>query len=182
MPEPAASNRDQPEHANAGAGANTHDGFWRRRVVRPIIAQLTQGITPDRLAITCGAAVAGGLFPFIGATTVLCFVAALVFRLNQPIIHVLNQLLWPVQVAMVAVYVQVGAWIYGQPAIPFEVAEVKRLFLESQAEFWSRFGWLGVHAFTAWAISVPLLLGGTFYLTRPVLRRLAARSRPTGAQ
>lgn len=148
-------------------------GFWQRRVVAPLLAQLTQGVTPDRIALTLGVGLAGGLFPLIGATTVICFLAAVVLKLNQPIIHVFNQLLWPAQVGMIAVYVKLGAWIYGQPAIPFEPAEVKRLFLESQAEFWARFGWLGVHAVTAWACTVPLLVGVTYYLSRPALRRLA---------
>ena len=36
-----------------------------------------------------------------------------------------------------------------------------------------KFGMVGVHAFTAWIISFPLIAGATYYATRPALRRLA---------
>lgn len=147
--------------------------FFRRRIVGPITAQLTQGITPDRIAFTLGLGVALSLFPFLGFTTILCFVVAAALKLNQPIIQILNQLLWPVWIPMVAVYIKAGAAIYGAPAMPFDPVEVSRLFLTSQVEFWTKFGMVGVHAFTAWIISVPLIAGATYYATRPALRRLA---------
>jgi len=57
--------------------------------------------------------------------------------------------------------------------MPFDPVEVSRLFLSSQVEFWAKFGMVGVHAFTAWIISIPLIAGATYYATRPALRRLA---------
>lgn len=149
-------------------------GFWQRRVVQPIAAQLTQGITPDRIALTLGVGLACGIFPFLGFTTALCFVAAAALRLNQPIIHVVNQLLWPVQLALIPVYVKLGAALYGTEALPFDPHEVTRVFLASQREFWSRFGLMGLHALSAWALSLPLLVGGVWLVTRPILHRLAS--------
>jgi len=153
--------------------ADPKPSFFRRRIVDPITAQLTQGITPDRIAFTLGLGVALSLFPFLGFTTILCFVVAAALKLNQPIIQILNQLLWPVWIPMVAVYIKAGAAIYGAPAMPFDPVEVSRLFLSSQVEFWAKFGMVGVHAFTAWIISFPLIAGATYYATRPALRRLA---------
>jgi hypothetical protein len=152
--------------------------FWRRHVVQPVVAQLTQGVTPDRLALTFGVGLACGLFPFLGFTTALCFVAAAVLQLNQPVIHVVNQLLWPVQLALIAVYVRWGAALYGAPALPFDAAEVTRLFFASQREFWARFGLVGLHAFTAWLLTVPLVVPVVYFATRPLLRALAARLPP----
>ena len=154
--------------------AEPKSSFFRRRIVAPITAQLTQGITPDRIAFTLGLGVALSLFPFLGFTTILCFLVAAALKLNQPIIQILNQLMWPVWIPMVAVYIKVGAANYGAPAMPFDPAEVSRLFLTSQGEFWAKFGMVGVHAFTAWIIIVPLIAGVTYYATRPALRRLAS--------
>jgi uncharacterized protein (DUF2062 family) len=148
-------------------------------VVGPILAQFTQGVTADKIALTLAAGFVGGVFPFLGLTTLLCFLAAVALRLNQPIIHVVNQLLWPVQLAGIPIYVALGQNLYGAPPIPVDPAEVARLFSEAPREFWARFGWMGVHAFTAWLISVPLLGLAIYAGTRPVLRRLARRSRPT---
>ncbi|HLP24428.1 MAG TPA: DUF2062 domain-containing protein [Acidobacteriota bacterium] len=149
-------------------------GFWQRRIVQPIVAQLTQGITPDRIALTLGVGLACGVFPFLGFTTALCFIAAAAFGLNQPIIHVLNQLLWPVQLALIPVYVRLGAALHGAEALPFDPPEVSRVFFASQREFWSRFGLMGLQALTAWLLSLPLLVGGTWLAARPILRRLAS--------
>lgn len=149
--------------------------FWQRRVVTPLLTQLRQGATPDGLALTAAVGLACGVFPFLGFTTGLCFLAALALRLNQPVIHVINQLLWPVQLALIAVYVKFGAALFGAEALPFDVAEVQRVFRESQAEFWARFGLMGLHALAAWLLTVPLIVGTAYCTLRPVLRRLSRR-------
>lgn len=149
--------------------------FWQRRVVGPLAAQLRQGATPDGLALTSAVGLACGVFPFLGFTTGLCFLAALVLRLNQPVIHVINQLLWPVQLALIAVYVRAGAWLFGAEALPFDPTEIQRVFWASQAEFWSRFGLMGLHALTAWLITVPIIVGVAYFVLRPVLHRLTPR-------
>ncbi|MBX3737653.1 MAG: DUF2062 domain-containing protein [Candidatus Didemnitutus sp.] len=159
---------------------SSRPNFWQRRVAQPIVAQLTQGITPDRIALTLGVGLACGVFPFLGFTTALCFVAAAALRLNQPIIHVVNQLLWPVQLALIPVYVKLGAALYGAKTLPFDPQEVSRVFVASQHEFWSRFGLMGLHALSAWLLSVPFLVGCVWLATRPLLQRLASgrASRP----
>lgn len=150
-------------------------GFWQRRVVGPVVAQLTQGVTPDRLALTLGAGLACGMFPFLGFTTGLCFVVAAAWRLNQPLIHVVNQLLWPVQLAGIPLYVAFGQQLYGAPPLPVDPTEIARVFREAPREFWTRFGLMGLHALTAWLLTVPVLVGATYWGTRPVLRRLASK-------
>jgi uncharacterized protein (DUF2062 family) len=47
--------------------------FWQRRVRDPIVLQLTQGITPEKIALTVAIGSAIGLFPIIGTTSLLCF-------------------------------------------------------------------------------------------------------------
>jgi len=149
-------------------------GFWQRRIVQPVVAQLTQGITPDRIALTLGVGLACGVFPFLGFTTALCFVVAAALRLNQPLIHVVNQLLWPVQLALIPVYVRLGAALFGPAPLPFDPHEVAHVFVASQREFWSRFGLMGLQALAAWLLSLPLLVGGVWLVARPILRRLAS--------
>lgn len=162
----------------AATNGTARPSFWQRRIVQPIVAQLTQGITPDRIALTLGVGLACGVFPFLGFTTALCFAAAAALRLNQPLIHVVNQLLWPVQLALIPVYVRLGASLFGAEALPFDPQEVSRVFLASQSEFWSRFGLMGLHALIAWLLSMPLLVGATWLATRPILRRLASARVP----
>ena len=58
------------------------ESFWKRRVVTPLIAQLKQGVTPEKLALTVALGLVLGIFPILGATTLLCGAAAIALRLK----------------------------------------------------------------------------------------------------
>lgn len=154
-----------------------HAPFWRRRLLNPLLALLIQGVTPDKHAATLAVGSLCSLFPFIGATTALNFCVGLWLRMNQPVLQTLNQLLWPVQVLMILVYVRIGEVIWRAPETDrFSIVEMVRAFGDlSLGEFLQRFGWAGVHAFTAWILTAPLLLAIVYFFFRPILRRLAFR-------
>jgi len=148
--------------------------FWKRRIGDPVRTLLTQGVTPDKLAATFGVGTAVSLFPFLGFTTTFNIGVGLWFRMNQPLLQVINYLLTPVHLLMILVYVHAGEWIWGATEDRFSVGELIATFRDaSLKEFIHRFGWAGIHAFTAWAISVPFIVGGLYYGLRPVMRRLA---------
>lgn len=149
--------------------------FWSRRLVAPITTLLTQGVAPDQVAATLAVGTACSLFPFLGFTSLLNLGVGLRLRMNQPILQTLNQLLGPVQLVMIVVYVRLGEWGWRVEATPFSVTEMLRAFhVAGWGEFLQRFGWAGIHAFTAWVLSVPLILPLVYYPLRPVLRRLAS--------
>lgn len=151
-------------------------GFWRRRVVAPLLAQLTQGVTPDKLALTLGVGTACSFFPFFGFTWLLNLGVGLALRMNQPILQTLNQLLGPVQLALILVYVRGGELLWGAGPSQFTIAEMLRIFREASfGDFLARFGWAGVYAFTAWACTVPFLIVAVTFAVRPALRRLARK-------
>lgn len=152
------------------------DSFWRRRVVLPLLAQLKQGATPERMALSVGVGTACSLLPFLGFTTVLNLGVGVWLKLNQPIMQVLNQLLGPLQLVMIVGYVRVGEVIWRAAPMPLSVGTLMKSFKDDPWVFLQRFGWTGVHAATAWLLSVPLIVGGIFYGLRPVLRKLAARA------
>jgi uncharacterized protein (DUF2062 family) len=154
--------------------APVRHGFWTRRVVDPLVAQLTQGVTPDKLAATLAVGTACSLFPFLGFTTLLNLGVGLWLRMNQPILQTFNQLLGPVQVALILVYVRAGEWLWRANESRFTITEVLRVFRDADlGEFLRQFGWAGIHAFTAWALTAPLLIGVLYYFLRPVMRHLA---------
>lgn len=148
--------------------------FWQRRVRDPIVVLFTQGITPDKVALTLAVGTACSLFPFLGFTSLFNLGVGLWLRLNQPILQTLNQLLGPVHLVMIVAYVRLGEWLWRMQDDRFTVAELLRVFREASfGEFLHRFGWAGVHAFTAWALTAPLLIVALYYGLRPALRRLA---------
>lgn len=151
-------------------------GFWQRRFVQPVLNQLTQGVTPDRIAATLAVGTVCSLLPFLGFTTLLNLGVGLALRMNQPILQALNQLLGPLQLALILGYVRAGEWLWGHSGGGFTVGDMIRQFSElSFLEFLQQFGWAGIHAFTAWALTSPVLAVMIYLTFRPVLRRAAAR-------
>ena len=149
-------------------------GFWRRRLIDPIRAQLTQGVTPDQMALTLGVGTACSLLPFLGFTSLLNLGVGLALRMNQPILQTLNQLLGPVQLVLILVHVRVGETLWGATGDRFTVGEMVRMFRDSSlTEFFARFGWAGIHALSAWLLLAPVLAAAVYFSVRPVLRRAA---------
>ncbi len=150
--------------------------FWQRWVSDPLVALFTQGITPDKVALTLGVGSVCSMFPFLGFTSLLNLGVGLRLRLNQPLLQTLNQVLGPVHLVMIVVYVRLGEWLWQAQDERFTISEMLRVFHEdSLGEFLHHFGWAGIHAFTAWAVTSPLLLAAVYYLSRPALRRLASK-------
>lgn len=149
--------------------------FWQRRLVDPLLALLTQGVTPDKLAATLAVGTTCSLFPFLGTTSLLNLGVGLWLKMNQPILQTLNQLLGPLHVIMILLYVRGGEILWrADEADRFAITEMITAFAElSFGDFLARFGWAGIHAFTAWALTAPFLLAVIYYPLRPVMQRLA---------
>lgn len=165
---------------NADAAEPPRPGFWRRRLIDPLVTLLTQGVTPDKLAATLAMGSVCSMFPFLGTTSALNLGVGLWLRMNQPILQTLNQLLGGVHLLMILVYVRLGEWLWRAPAEEkFSVREMISSFAElSLRDFLTQFGWAGLHALTAWALTAPLLLAAVYVPLRPVMRRLAQIRRP----
>jgi len=146
---------------------------WWQRIVFFLHTQLTQGTTPDRLALSIAVGTACSLVPFFGFTSLLNLGVGVALRLNQPVMQILNQVLGPLQLVLIIAYVRGGEKIWGAPPVPISVQVLTQSFRDDPGAFLQRFGWTGVHAATAWALSAPAIVAGLYYALRPGLRRLA---------
>jgi uncharacterized protein (DUF2062 family) len=148
--------------------------FWRERIVGLIVAQLIQGVTPEKIALTIALGVSLGIFPILGATTALCAIAGICFKLNQPIIQMMNWLISPLQLSSILVFVRIGEWMMRAPRVSFSVPELIQKFHEAPVKFFQQFGMTGVHGIVAWLFIAPFLAVVTYAVLVPPLRRLAA--------
>ena len=152
------------------------ESFWKRRLVRPLINQLRQGVTPDQLALTIALAVTLAIFPILGSTTILCGVAAWWLGLNQPIIHLVSNLAYPAQLALLIPSYRAGEWIFGTPRIPLSIPLLFRRFGEDWLKFLHDYGQLALQGIAFWCLYAPFVAVVLYYGTRPLLRRLARRA------
>lgn len=138
----------------------------------PIVLQLTQGITPEKIALTLAVGSALALFPILGTTTLLCFIVGLILRLNQPIIQLINQALWPVHVPVIFLCVHLGERIFGVRHAHFSIRQMNTLFWNEPARFFHDFGAVALHAIVAWAILAPFYIAAIYWLALPLMRSI----------
>ena len=92
--------------------AGNTEGFFQRRLVRPVIELLRQGVTPEKIALSIVFGVTLGVFPVLGSTTALCATAALAFRLNLPAIQLVNYFVYPLQIALLIPFFRLGEKLF----------------------------------------------------------------------
>ena len=151
----------------------TELSFWHRRIRTPLLALLTHGATPEKLASAIAWSFVCSLFPIFGTTTLLNASISIWRRLNLPLMQALNYGLTPLHVIMIVAYVRFGEWIWQVDDERFSVMEMISSFKElSFLDFLQNFGWAGAHACTAWALTAPLLFVIVYYPARLALRHL----------
>lgn len=169
--------------------------LWQRRVVNPIVAQLTQGITPEKIALTLAVGSACALFPILGTATLLCLVVGIVLRLNQPLIQLVNALCSVPHLLGVYGLIRLGDFIFGvtlgSPHSQLTIAEFITHRPHTFPNLWAillaiwrehglyahRFGAAALHALVAWVIVAPLWTLIVYRLVHPALSRAARRRR-----
>ncbi len=150
------------------------DGFWRRKVVRPLLDLLKHGVTPDKLALSIAVGATLAVFPALGTTTVLCALAALAFGLNLPAIQLVNYLAYPLQLILIIPFFRLGEALFRDHSthltFPLLTAAIKTGIWHAIVTLWTA-SW---HAMIAWAIIAPLAGAFLFLVLRILLRRAAA--------
>ena len=150
--------------------------FFRRRIARPIVELLRQGVTPEKIALSLALGVALGVFPVLGTTTALCALAAFVLRLNLPAIQIVNYFVYPLQIALLIPFFRLGERLFGAQHLPLSVAQI---LAAVHASFWgaARFLWTTTwHAMVVWCLVAPVFVGLAYAVLVPVLRRVVRRT------
>ena len=155
-----------------------HASRWQRQVIDPIALQMTQGITPEKIALTLAVGSALALFPIFGTTTLLCLLAGVILRLNQPIIQLVNMLCASIHFPVIVCLFRMGHWMYGVPYTHYGPGMLHHMldtFWEDPTRFFERFGVDAVHAIVAWAVIAPAWIIIVYFVGLPVLREVLRR-------
>jgi len=151
----------------------------KAKIGDPILEQLTQGLSPEKIALTVAVGLTIAVNPIVGTTTILCFAAAWALRLNQPIIQAINWSSYALQLLLIFPFIRLGEKIFG--AAP-ERRSLQELVALAKADTLETIRTLGAtigHAAVAWVLVAPLLTGAIYFGTRPIFRALARRAAAT---
>lgn len=131
------------------------------------MALIKGGISPEKISLgmTCGIVL--GIFPVLGATTILCGLVAIIFRLNLPATQLANYLVYPLQIMLIIPFFYLGGLLFQAEPLPLSAQELITLLrsdlLGTIGSFWSA----TLRAIVAWLLfSLPTFLILQFTLVR----------------
>jgi uncharacterized protein (DUF2062 family) len=149
--------------------------FLYRKFWLPVLGQLRQGSSPERLAWSVAAGATLSTFPILGTATLLCFIAGTTFKLNHVTLQAVNYLFTPAQLAAIPVLIWIGETLCGIPHITFNPVKIAEEFATDRPAFFQAYGASGLAGIVVWLVLAPILFFGIRALFLPILRRKAAR-------
>ncbi|MDA7632497.1 DUF2062 domain-containing protein [bacterium] len=151
------------------------ENYWARRIVRPIVTQLTQGVSIREITLTLALGSTLGVFPILGVTTILCFVAGYLLKLNQVILQAANWMVVWIHPVLLLLFVRLGERVVGAEAMPFVPTELVMEFNASPTAFMKRFGMTGLHGILGWSLIAPATFGFAYWQMSVLLRKVMNR-------
>jgi hypothetical protein len=131
-------------------------GFFYKKAVEPVVALIKQGISPEKISLGMACGIILGVFPVLGATTILCGMVAIIFRLNLPAIQLVNYMVYPLQLALLIPFFHLGDLLFQVEPLPFSAQELIALL---RSDLWGTiraFWGTTLHAIVAWLlVSLP---------------------------
>jgi uncharacterized protein (DUF2062 family) len=149
--------------------------FWRRRLVDPLVQQLTQGVSPEKIALTIAVGTALALFPILGTTTALCTAAGVTLGLNQPIIQGLNLVCGFIWIPLLVAFVRLGDFVTRTASPSLALPTLFAAFRHHPWQFFHRYGLTAWHGVLGWAIFAVLWVPLAYFIARPLLRVASRR-------
>ncbi len=131
-----------------------------------------QGASVERLTWAVVVALVTGIFPILGTTTIVALVAGYLFRLNQPVIHAVNLVCYPLHILLILPFVRFGEWLFGAGPVPFSIPEMLAIFKDSPARFFELYGMTCLYCIAAWGLVAPVLGAVLYPAMLPLVRKL----------
>ena len=149
------------------------DGFFQRRIVRPVLDLLRQGTTPEKIALSIAFGLVLGVFPSLGWTTLLCFLATLLFGLNLPAVQLVNYFVYPLQLALLIPFITAGVLLFRSARLPLSVFQIVGMINTNVGNAIKMLWIITLHAIVVWALLAPPAVYILYRVLVPALRRLA---------
>ena len=160
------------------------ENFLQRRVIKPLVKLLRQGITPEKRALSLALSAALAVIPAFGWSVWLCGLAGPALGLNLPAMQAVNYFLYPAQIALLLPFFRLGERLFSAPHLPLSISQIVSMV---RVNFWGSIKLLWSttwHAMVVWALLAPFAVGLIYLVLLPIFRRVASRqsASPSTAQ
>ena len=143
------------------------------KIKSAIVKFIKKGTSSKKIALGVSLGIILGIFPVLGSTTVLCTAAAIIFRLNQPMIQLVNYAVYPLQLMLLSFFYGVGNWLFNDHNyLSFGTHVVGML----QDDLWGSLAalWdMTLFAVLLWILIGPVLAVVLYATLMPVIRKLS---------
>ncbi len=153
------------------------ESFLKRRLGRPLLNLLRQGVTPEKLALSMALSATLSVIPAFGWSVWLCTLCAVAFGLNLPVMQAVNYSMYPAQMALLLPFFRLGEKLFGAPHLPISASQIYAMV---HANRWGavKFLWSTTwHATAVWGMFAPFAVALIYGVLAPLFRRIAHRER-----
>jgi uncharacterized protein (DUF2062 family) len=151
------------------------NSFIQKRIITPVFTFLKQGITPHKLALSIALGFVLALFPVLGATTLLCALAAWALRLNMPAIQLINYIAYPLQLIFFLPFIRLGEWLFQAEKMPFSIPQIYEMFKKDLLGAIGTLWWTTMHAIVAWLMVCPLVALVLYFILNRLFQAAARK-------
>ncbi|MGD9175967.1 MAG: DUF2062 domain-containing protein [Desulfobacterales bacterium] len=129
----------------------------KTKILNLVKSMLKEGMSLRKISLCIAGGIVLGIFPVLGTTTLLCTVAALALRLNLPAIQIVNYMVYPLQLVLLAPFYGTGSWLFKKQDWPLIGTDLISLL---QNDFWGSMAglWdLTLYAMLTWLVVSPII-------------------------
>jgi uncharacterized protein (DUF2062 family) len=145
----------------------------KENVIAAVKKFFQAGMSIEKIAMCVSLGIVLGIFPVLGMTTVLCAAAAILLRLNQPLIQLVNYAVYPLQLLLLAFFYGLGNWLFNDSNPALAGAHVVEML---QNDMWGGLAALWdvmIFAVLLWVLIGPVLAVILYVILMPVIRKLS---------
>ncbi|MBT8366555.1 MAG: DUF2062 domain-containing protein [Deltaproteobacteria bacterium] len=149
-------------------------GKLNEKSIALIRSMLKEGMSLKKMTLCIAVGITLGIFPVLGMTTLLCALAAFALRLNMPAIQLVNYMVYPMQLVLLAPFYGAGSWLFSQERRLTAAKDLVSLlsydFWGSMANLWD----LTLYAIFTWMAICPFLILMLYLTLKPVVGAVAS--------
>jgi len=135
-----------------------------------------EGLTAEKLAFSITIGIVSGLFPVIGATTLVSVLLTVLFRQNLMIVQAVQWILGLAQVFLIIPFMQLGAFILNHHGLHITMHQISNAFAPGFLSGIKTVGVLHLYAIMTWSILAIPAGAISYFVFRTIFQKKKIKS------